>query len=110
MTDIDLLLDEDTFDLTLDEAGEPQLVEQRSTVGQDAKDMILDKFFAVEMIGQRSRIERAALRNDIALELEEDRRIKPGTAEIVETSPGTIQVIADTYNYGPISITAAIAL
>lgn len=80
MASIDLLIVDD--DLDLSGIGEPLLVNGTDCVAQDLRHMIREKGYAWRMIGERNRTSVAALCTEIELEMENDERIYPGTANV----------------------------
>lgn len=95
---VDLLIEGDS--IVLDSVGNPILISDRASIAQDIKHMIRESGLLVEIIGQRS-TERVKL-NLVRLEslIEDDTRIKPGTAEITRTDNETFWVQAKTIEYG----------
>ncbi len=97
---VDLLIDGDS--IVLDQVGNPVLISGRESIAQDIKHMIRESGLLVELIGQRSS-ERVQL-NLVRLEnlVEDDIRIKPGTASITQTDTNTFWVQAKTIEYGDV--------
>lgn len=97
---IDLLIDGDS--IVLDHMGNPVLISGRSSIAQDLKHMIRESGLLVELVGQRS-TDRVKL-NLIKLEnlVEDDIRIKPGTASITQTDTETFWIQATTIDYGDV--------
>lgn len=70
---VDLLITDD--DLTLDIAGEPQLIYDRDCITQDIKHLIRDSGLMVEIVGQRSDIAVNERMQRLTLMIEEDTRL-----------------------------------
>ncbi len=96
--DVDLLIEND--DLVLDSIGIPQLVTGRACISQDIKNMIREKGYLVQMVGERDKSKRAVILANIEQEVEADLRIKPGTARVTELTPETFVIAAETLVYG----------
>ncbi|ABG39241.1 hypothetical protein Patl_0713 [Paraglaciecola sp. T6c] len=101
-SNIDLYITDD--DLTLNSTGEPYLVSGRLAIAQDIKHMIRETGYVVRMIGERSSDLRQHYMKLIEIEMEEDRRLTPGTAKVTELSINTLTVTANTVEYGPLNI------
>lgn len=99
---IDLFITDD--DLTLSSTGEPYLVSGRLAIAQDIKHMIREKGYAVRMIGERSTDLRQHYMKLIEIEMEEDRRLIPGTAKVTEENINTLMVTANTIEYGTLNL------
>lgn len=80
MPSIDLLIQDD--DIVLSSIGEPLLVEGVNCVAQDIRHMIREKGYAWRMIGERNKTTINALCTEIEIEMENDERIYPGTANV----------------------------
>lgn len=102
----DLLFTDD--DLTLDPAGEPQLIYDRDCITQDIKHLVRDSGLMVELIGQRSNVAVQANTQELMLMIEEDQRLVPGTVTITRTDAETFFITATSYDFGDISIEATI--
>ena len=104
---IDLLISDD--DLTLDQDGLPQLTSDKPSIVQDICHAIRESGYVVNMIGERDREKRNLAQQNILNLVEDDERIKPGTAEIKENilshSEFMYLLSADTYEYGSVNIT-----
>ncbi len=80
MPSIDLFIEND--DIVLSSIGEPLLVEGVNCVAQDIRHMIIEKGYAWRMIGERNQTTIAAICTEIEIEMENDERIYPGTANV----------------------------
>jgi hypothetical protein len=96
----DLLITDDDF--TLDGENEPALVTDRLCIAQDILHMIRDTGLLIEMIGNRDGQRIAQLSRQIEIDVENDIRIKPGTAKVTRTDVGTFFLVADTVDFGPV--------
>jgi hypothetical protein len=89
--------------LVIDAGKQPILTDERASVGQDVKHLVMESGLATQLLGQRS----AALKNDIytAMELlvETDVRIVPGTIEVNDLGDGVVTITATTFEFGDIS-------
>ncbi|WP_331352571.1 DUF2590 family protein [Cellvibrio sp. UBA7671] len=99
----DLLIAGDS--IVLDEFGLPVGIDGRASIAQDIKHMIRETGLLVEMIGQRSseKIKRGMVR--IEQHVENDERIRPGTARMVQLDNETFLITAKTMQYGDIEVT-----
>jgi hypothetical protein len=97
---VDLLVDGDS--IVLDAIGVPVLISGRASIAQDLKNMIRETGYLIEMIGERSN--EKVTRNMVRIEtkVEEDLRIKPGTAKVTRTDNNTFFVTATTIEYGDV--------
>ncbi len=80
MTSIDLLIQDD--DLVLSGIGEPVLISAAQCIAQDLRHMIREKGYGVQLVGQRSRVKVLAIAKAVEIEMENDERIYPGTAQV----------------------------
>ena len=97
---IDILINKDR-DIELDVAGMPAYTDNRASIAQDIKHMILETGILVELIGDRSREKWQSNMNRLELMVEEDVRIKPGTVKIDRPRTEILNLTADT-TMGPI--------
>lgn len=98
----DLLIDGDS--IVLDDFGLPVGVEGRASIAQDIKHMIRETGLLVQMIGERSaeKIKRGMVK--IEQHIEDDERIRPGTARMIRLDNETFLVTAKTMQYGDIEV------
>lgn len=80
MPSIDLLIQDD--DMVFSSIGEPLLVTGVDCVAQDIRHMIREKGYVWRMIGERNQTTINALCTEIEIEMENDERIYPGTANV----------------------------
>jgi hypothetical protein len=89
--------------MMIDVGKQPILTDERASIGQDVKHLVMESGLATRLLAQRS----AALKNDIytAMELlvETDVRIKPGTIEVNDMGNGVVAITATTFEFGDIS-------
>ncbi|WBA86529.1 DUF2590 family protein [Endozoicomonas sp. GU-1] len=90
-------------DLALDVAGIPQQVTDRGTIAQDIKHMLMDTGLVVQLVGERSASQWQLAFNQIELQVEEDRRIIPGTVVIHRPEHNILYLTADT-ELGPVDV------
>lgn len=97
---VDLLVADDG--IVLDAAGNPVLIHGRESIAQDIQHMIRESGLLIEMVGERNP-ERVQMKM-IQLEgrIEDDVRIKPGTAVITRTDTDTFWIQATTIEYGDV--------
>lgn len=104
----DLLISND--DLALDSGGCPLLVPDRSCIAQDIQHMIRESGLLVNIVGERDVRKRKTNLVKLTLMVDQDTRIKPGTARIEETWTGRERVefwlTAETRAFGRISFMA----
>ena len=98
MENIDLLITND--DLTLNSASITELVTERACIAQDIKHMIRESGLLIELIGSRDRNRISLNRKKIEIKIEEDIRIRPGTAKVSQIDVETFLVEATTIEYG----------
>jgi len=96
MPSIDLLIQDD--DIVLSSIGEPELTRGVNCVAQDIRHMIREKGYAWRLIGERNQTKVSALCTSIELDIENDDRIYPGTANVYLSGEKLIcaaQTVAD---------------
>lgn len=95
---IDVLVSDDG--IALDSVGNPILISGRASIAQDIKHMIRESGLLIEIIGER--YSERVQQNLIRLEgrIEDDVRIKPGTAKITRTDTSTFFIVAKTIEFG----------
>lgn len=96
----DLLITEDDF--TLDVAGNPSQASDRACIAQDICHMIRETGLLVELIANRDENTTEANKIKIAMAVDEDERIIPGTTKITQPEPGVFYITAETADFGPI--------
>jgi hypothetical protein len=104
----DLLITDD--DITLDAGGYPALVEERACIAQDILHMIRESGLLVDLIGERDVRKRKTNIVRLTLMVDQDRRIRPGTARIEEiwTARNRVEywLTAETIAFGKIDFLA----
>ncbi|EMV7409665.1 DUF2590 family protein [Enterobacter soli] len=98
---IDLLIENGNF--VLNTGKEPELCNNRKSIGQDIIHSIIESGLATQLIGERSPTLRADIFTQLELLIEEDDRIVPGTVEVSEENQKRLWVTASTYDFGGIS-------
>ena len=98
---IDLLIENGNF--VLNTGKEPELCNNRKSIGQDIIHSILESGLATQLIGERSPTLRADIFTQLELMIEGDERIVPGTVEVSEESQKRLWGTASTYDFGGIS-------
>ena len=99
--DIDLLILKGNF--VLYTGYEPELCNNRKSIGQDIVHAIIESGLATQLIAERSPTLRADIFTQLELLVENDERIVPGTVEINEESQKRLWVTASTYDFGTLS-------
>ncbi|MEB2768935.1 DUF2590 family protein [Citrobacter portucalensis] len=98
---IDLLINNGDF--SLNAGHEPELCNNRKSIGQDIVHDIIESGLATQLIAERSPTLRADIFTQLELLVENDERIVPGTVEINEESQKRLWVTASTYDFGTLS-------
>ncbi|AMO56553.1 DUF2590 family protein [Endozoicomonas montiporae] len=96
---IDILIKD--RDIALDVAGMPAYTDDRASIAQDIKHMILETGILIELVADRSRENWLNNMNRLELMVEEDVRIVPGTVKIERPRTEVINLTANT-TMGPI--------
>lgn len=99
---IDLLIEHN--DLVLDPSRQPLLIEDRASIAQDIAHMIRDSGLLVTLVAERSRQRQADCILQLELLVENDERLVPGTAQILQDRPGVYLVTATTLKFGDIEV------
>jgi hypothetical protein len=99
---IDLLIHDN--DLVLDPSQQPLLIEDRASIAQDIAHMIRDSGLLVTLVAERSRQRQADCILQLELLVEDDERLLPGTARVLEERPGLYLVTAKTLKFGDIEV------
>ncbi|CRI59120.1 MULTISPECIES: DUF2590 family protein [Pseudomonas] len=99
---IDLLIHDN--DLVLDPSHQPLLIEDRASIAQDIAHMIRDSGLLVTLVAERSRQRQADCILQLELLVEDDERLLPGTARILQERPGVYRVTAKTLKFGDIEV------
>lgn len=100
---IDLLIQDN--DLVLDLSRQPQLIDDRASIAQDIAHMIRDSGLLVTLVAERDRLKQRDCIQQLELLVEDDQRLVPGTAEIIQVEPGQYLVTATTLEFGKIEVT-----
>ncbi len=99
---VDLLVTDD--DLTLGVNAEPELVNGRASIAQDIRHMIRESGLLVVLVAQRDADTIALNLRRIESLVDNDLRIKPGTARASAPELETVFITAHTVKYGPIEV------
>ncbi|EGX9051393.1 DUF2590 family protein [Salmonella enterica] len=99
---VDLLIQGNDF--VLNTGNEPELCNNRKSIGQDIIHSIIESGLATELIAERSPTMRADIFTRMELLIEDDERIVPGTVEIGEENRTRLWITASTYDFGGISV------
>ncbi|ENA3449159.1 DUF2590 family protein [Yersinia enterocolitica] len=101
---IDLLIKDGDF--VLNTGNEPTLCNNRISIGQDCVHAIIESGLTTRLIAERSPTLRADVITQLIILIEDDVRIIPGTVVINEETATRLWVTADTYDFGPITVSA----
>ena len=99
---VDLKITDD--DLTLDAGGEPELIYNKDCITQDVKHLIRDSGLLVEIVGQRDALKVRKLLKRLALLIEDDIRLIPGTVKITQAEKEIFNIEASTYKYSGLGL------
>lgn len=99
---VDLLITDD--DLTLGTGAEPELLGDRASIAQDVKHLVRESGYLVVMLAERDADKVAVNMRRIETLVENDLRIKPGTARVRRADADTIYITANTVKFGPIEV------
>lgn len=88
--------------IALDEYGLPILISGRASIAQDLKHMIRETGFLVRMIGERNEEKVRSYMVQIENKVEDDLRIRPGTAKVTRVSNEVLFITATTLEYGDV--------
>ncbi|MGT3213065.1 DUF2590 family protein [Yersinia enterocolitica] len=101
---IDLLIKDGDF--VLNTGNEPTLCNNRISIGQDCIHAIIESGLTTQLIAERSPTLRADVITQLIILIEDDERIIPGTVVVNEETATQLWVTADTYDFGPITVSA----
>lgn len=87
----------------IDAGHQPQLTNNRWSIGQDIKHAIMESGLARELQGERSVAYRCDVMTRIELLTEQDNRIKAGTARCIEETQRRYLLTAETKDFGVIN-------
>lgn len=107
MTDakyIDLLIT--GRDFTLNAGNEPELCNNRVSIGQDIVHSIIESGLATQLVAERSPTLRADVINQLINLVEDDDRVIPGTVSITEETQTRLWIEAETYEFGRVALGA----
>lgn len=98
----DLLIASDG--IVLDEFGLPLTIDARASIAQDIKHMIRESGLLIEMIGERNGEKVRSKMMRIEQLVEDDVRIRPGTARVTRTDVNSFFITAKTMKYGDVEV------
>lgn len=90
-------------DLTPGPGNEPALLGDQDSIIQDTKHLIRDCGLLSACIGERNNAKVALLMQRLALKIEDDLRLVPGTIKITRQDTELFFITADTVKFGSIS-------
>jgi hypothetical protein len=90
-------------DLTPGPGNEPALLGDRDSIVQDTQHLIRDCGLLSACIGERDNAKVALLMQQLALKIEDDLRLVPGTIKITRQDTELFFITADTVKFGKIS-------
>jgi hypothetical protein len=91
-------------DLALDPSHQPLLVDDRACIAQDIAHMIRDSGLLVTLVAERDRLRQRDCIQQLELLVEDDQRLVPGTARIIQQEPGVYLVTAKALKFGSIEV------
>lgn len=97
----DILMQGD--DIATDDAGQPVYIHDRDVIAQDIGHALRESGLLESLIGERSQQRRALTFKKMRQIVEADTRTVPGTSEVTETTPGNLQITAET-EFGKIDL------
>ena len=100
---IDLLIEGN--DLVLDPSRQPLLVDDRASIAQDIAHLIRESGLLITLVAERDRLRQRDCIQQMELLVEADERLVPGTAQIVQSSPGVYLFTATTVKFCLLEIT-----
>jgi hypothetical protein len=104
---IDLLIQDN--DLVLDLARQPEPIQDRASIAQDIAHMIRDSGLLVTLVAERDSLRRRDCIQQLELLVENDERLVPGTAQIIEQQSGVYLVTATTLEFGMVEVSGVSA-
>ncbi len=96
----DILISGDS--IALDSFGLPLFVTGRESIAQDIKNMIRESGYLIDMIAERNAQRVQYFMTLIEELVENDERIRPGTASLVRETNDTFLLTATTMKYGDV--------
>ena len=91
-------------DLALDVVDIPLTVDQRDSIAQDIKHMIIETGLMVQLVAERNPERRALSVQRIERRVDLDIRIVPGSARVTPMELESYFISATTVDYGPLSL------
>ncbi|AVT57999.1 DUF2590 family protein [Pectobacterium versatile] len=102
----DLLITDGNF--TLNTGNEPQLCNNRVSIAQDVVHRLIESGLVKQLVAERSPVLRSDIMLRMELLTEEDTRLVPGTVVIRDNGRGNYFIDAETYDFGPISVSESL--
>jgi len=99
---IDLLIE--GGGIVLDAGAQPLYTDNRASIGQDIKHAVMESGLARALVGERSPTLRADVRTQIRILVEQDERIVPGTADVIEEAADRYLLTATTTDFGDLEV------
>jgi hypothetical protein len=91
-------------DLSLDALFSPAQLSKADVIAQDIKHRLLESGLLASLVGLRNKNSIAMILTNIELVVEQDERLVPGTIKIIQNGDKTISVLADTKEYGKLTL------
>lgn len=95
-------------DVALDTAGNPVFIYDRDVIAQDLVHTIRESGVLLPLIGERRAAKRALVYNKVAILVEEDERVTPGSCTVAESDDAInqIEITANT-EFGEITVSVS---
>ena len=97
---IDLEIQDNDF--VLNDSLSPSTLKKADVIAQDIKHRILESGLLTKLVGLRNKNGIAPILTELELLTEQDNRIKPGTIKVHRNDDGTLNITAQTRQYGGI--------
>ncbi|WP_440056131.1 DUF2590 family protein [Pseudoalteromonas sp. T1lg65] len=95
---IDLAVEDNDF--VLNDSLDPATLKKADVIAQDIKHRILESGILTKLVGLRNKNSIAPILTELELLTEQDNRIKPGTIKVLRNDDGTLNIAAQTRQYG----------
>jgi len=90
-------------DLALDGVN-AQIIYDLDVIIQDLTNALRESGLLLELIGERSSVQRRLIEQKIILLMESDARIIPGTVELTGATVGNYLLTGETYDFGAVEL------
>lgn len=87
-------------DFVLNDSLSPSTLKKADVIAQDIKHRILESGLLTKLVGLRNKNGIAPILTELELLTEQDNRIKPGTINVYRNDDGTLNITAQTRQYG----------